>query len=78
MLLYTRLYCIVYLPIGAVQFNGTLIFSNSNDSICVDILAVEDVAIGNDLRVTLTLVSVDRAAVQLGTALLVIREDDST
>ena len=63
--------------IDDIQFNGVLTFSNSANSSCVSITPVDNVAVGDDVYVNLMLTSSDRAASQLDTAILVIRDNDS-
>lgn len=60
-----------------IQFNGNLVFSNLVNSTCVNVAPVDNLAVNSDVYVGLMLVSTDRAAAQLGSATLVVRDNDS-
>ena len=60
-----------------IQFNGSLVFTNLVNSICVNVTPVDNFAVSNDVYVGLMLVSADTAAAQLDNATLLVRDDDS-
>jgi hypothetical protein len=63
--------------IAAFQFNEELTFTDIDSVLCLPLIPSDDSVVGNDVALVLELDSTDRAVSDLGTANLIIRDDDS-